>query len=43
MHVVLAAAHMPKQLPADWLGWLIIIIGLIIALRFVLRLLGLSK
>ena len=43
MHIVLAAAHMPTHLPADWLGWLVVIIGLIIALRVVLKVLGLGK
>lgn len=43
MHIALAAAHMPTKLPADWPGWLIIIVVLLLGLRWLLKLLGIAK
>jgi hypothetical protein len=39
---VLAAAHAPAHIPADWPGWLVIgVIGLIV-LRWLLKMLGIG-
>ena len=37
--LALAAAHMPTKLPADWLGWLVIIVVIVFAGRALLKLL----
>jgi hypothetical protein len=38
-----AAAHMPTHLPADWPGWLFIVIVLFFILRWALGVLGIGK
>ena len=37
--LIFAAAHMPTKLPADWLGWLVIIVVIVFAGRALLKLL----
>ncbi len=39
MFPVLATVHMPKQLPADWPGWLVIGLIIVFAARALLKLL----
>lgn len=40
---VIAAAHVPAHVPADWPGWLVIIVIGLLLLRWLLGLLGVGK
>lgn len=39
----LAAAHLPPDIQANWPGWLVIFVIGLIALRWLLRALGVGK
>jgi hypothetical protein len=41
--IALAAMHMPKKLPADWLGWVPILAVGYFLLRWLLKLLGIGR